>query len=80
MHYELYKTRCDVGNIVLNNWAIPRALWKEMQENKARPGTMKQSNLDGQFALLSAPNVFTREGVLHAVAQHIVCDDQVGKS
>jgi hypothetical protein len=65
----------------MNDWAIPRALWKEMEEKKKlRLGAMTQSKLDGQFESVSAPKVFTREGVLHAVARHIVCDDQVGSN
>jgi hypothetical protein len=40
-----------------------------MQEGK------KQGTLD--FPKITAPTEFTRDGVLHAVAQLIACDDQV---
>jgi hypothetical protein len=62
----------------MSDWAIPRVLWKEMEEQKkGKAGGARQSNLDGQFESLSAPKVFTCEGVLEAIAKHIICDDQV---
>ncbi|KAI0245179.1 hypothetical protein BJV78DRAFT_1093225, partial [Lactifluus subvellereus] len=31
-HYELYKARCKEQNILENHHAIPRPIWKQMQE------------------------------------------------
>jgi len=56
---------------------LPRELWKELQEAKKNPKVMQQRKLDGAFKAIKAPAEFTREGVLHAVAQFIACDNQV---
>jgi hypothetical protein len=76
-HYELYKQRCKDGNIPENHHALPRELWKELQEAKKNPKAMQQRKLDGAFKAIKAPAEFTREGVLHAVARFVACDDQV---
>jgi hypothetical protein len=76
-HYELYKQRCKDGNIPENHHALPRPLWKELQEAKNKPKAMQQGKLDRVFETLKSPVEFTREGVLHAVAKFIACDDQV---
>ena len=36
-----------------------------------------QTTLDGKFPKRTSPQEFTRDGILHAVAQFIACDDQV---
>jgi hypothetical protein len=77
MHYETYKTRCEAGKIAMSDWAIPRPMWKEMERKNTRAGVAMQCKLDDHIELLSAPKVFTREGVLDAIARHIICDDQV---
>jgi hypothetical protein len=79
MHYDVYKTRCEAGKIAMNDWVIPRPIWKEMVRKKMRTGSVVQSKLDGQFKQISAPKVFTWDSVVDAVARHIVCDDQVGE-
>jgi hypothetical protein len=76
-HYQLYKQRCKDGNIPENHHAMPRALWKELQEARKNPKAMQQGKLDGAFKATKGPVEFTREGVLHAVAQFVACDDQV---
>jgi hypothetical protein len=78
MHYEVYKMHCKAENITMSNWAIPWQMWKEMERKKTRAGIVMQGKLDGKFEPLSAPKTFTREGMLKAVAKHVVCDDQVG--
>jgi hypothetical protein len=37
----------------------------------------KQVKIDEILEKSTAPQEFTREGVLHAVAQFVACDDQV---
>ncbi|KAH9953323.1 hypothetical protein BGW80DRAFT_1439430 [Lactifluus volemus] len=33
-HYSLYKDRCEKAKIPINHWAIPREIWKVMEEEK----------------------------------------------
>jgi hypothetical protein len=56
---------------------LPRELWKKLEEAKKNPKAMQQQKLDGAFKAIKAPAEFTREGVLHAVALFVACDDQV---
>jgi hypothetical protein len=54
-----------------NHYAVPREIMKKRgnEENA-------QKTLDGVFEV-KKPKAFTREGVLRAVAEFVVCDDQV---
>jgi len=74
-HYELYKQQCKDGDILENHHALPRPLWKELQEAKKNPKVMQQGKLDGVIKTIKSPLEFTREGVLHAVAKFVACDD-----
>jgi hypothetical protein len=76
-HYPLYKERCKDLDIPENHYALPRDLWKKMQEEKKNPKAKQQGNLDGTFKAIKGPVDFTREGVLDAVARFVACDDQV---
>jgi hypothetical protein len=73
-HYDLYKARCEDRDVKMNDWAMPRALWKE--KKKHTNPVKEQTTLDGQVEMKPVPKSFTREGILEAVASHIVCDDQ----
>src|SRR6266436_3015376 len=68
-HYPLYKERCKDLDIPENHYALPRDLWKKMQEEKKNLKAKQQGNLDGTFKAIKGPVDFTREGVLHAVAR-----------
>jgi hypothetical protein len=72
LHYTTYQERCNEKDIPINHHAIPRNIWKEMQEEKAGK---KQGKLE--FPKVTGPTEFTRDQVLHTVAQFIACDDQV---
>jgi hypothetical protein len=77
-HYNMYRARCAEGSIKMSDWAIPRPLWREMEEKKkANQSVVRQGNLSDHFERQSVPKTFTREGALEAVAKFIVCDDQV---
>jgi DNA-binding LacI/PurR family transcriptional regulator len=76
-HYQLYKQRCKEGNIPENHHALPRQLWKELEDAKRNPKAMQQGKLDGAFKAIKESAEFTREGVLHAVTRFVACDDQV---
>jgi hypothetical protein len=74
-HYNEYQTRCKEGGIPENHHAIPREILKKIEEEKLNG--KKQVKIDNMLEKSTAPQVFTREGVLHAVAQFVACDDQV---
>ena len=65
----------------MNHWAIPRATWKVMEEEKeeAQRGrsTKKQMQQRLDFQTMTEPREFTRSGVLHAVAKLVATNDQV---
>ena len=58
-----------------NHHAIPQDLLKQMEEEKSKE--KKQTKIDNILDKSTAPCEFTCEGVLHAVAQFVACDDQV---
>ena len=74
-HYYVYRERCKEKGIPENHHAIPREILKQMEEEKLKG--KKQTKIDNMLEKLRAPHEFTREGVLHAVAQFVACDDQV---
>jgi Mn-containing catalase len=74
-HWELYQLKCKENDIPIHHWAIPRVIWKAREKERQLKG--KQPKLDGTFERVTGPKEFTRDGVLHAVAQFVACDDQV---
>ncbi len=74
-HYKLYSQQCKVKNIPENHYAIPRPIWRKMEEE--RQNAKGQTKLDGAFENLGASKEFTREGALDAIARFVACDDQV---
>jgi hypothetical protein len=72
-HYDIYKDRCQKGNITMHHWATPPKIVKA----KAAEG-------DGQqqlgFKPMIGPREFTRAGTLHAVASLIATNNQVSSS
>ena len=52
---------------------MPQEIFSEMRQGKK---AHKQSTLDGAFNKQNVKE-FTREGVHHAVAQFVTCDNQV---
>jgi hypothetical protein len=77
-HYSLYKQRCKDRGIPENHHAIPRPIWKQMEQRKNNPGVKTQGTLDGVIKPVRKNKEFTREEVLHAVTQFVACNDQVG--
>jgi hypothetical protein len=79
-HYGVYQQRCKERNIPEHHWAMPRAIWKRMQDEKRGVKEARQGTLDELIkkkAKEPAPQVFTRENLLHSVTQFIAVDDQV---
>jgi hypothetical protein len=82
-HYELYKQKCEEGNIPINHWAIPRDIWKVMEEEKEaeKQGrlTKKQQQQMLDFKTVTGLREFTRAAVLHAVTKLIATNNQVSQ-
>src|SRR5271155_3661964 len=79
-HYVLYKEKCEKAKVPINHWAIPREIWRVMEESKeaAKQGTKgKQQQL--AFKTVTGPREFTRAGVLHAVTKLIATNNQVSR-
>jgi hypothetical protein len=70
-HYEIYKERCEKGNISMNHWATPPNIAKA----KALAAQDGQQQLG--FKPMIGPHEFTRAGTLHAVANLIATNNQV---
>ena len=58
-HYLLYEQRCKDGDIPENHHALPRDLWRKLQEAKNKPKAMQQGKLDGVFKSVKGPAEFT---------------------
>jgi hypothetical protein len=74
-HYELYRERCLKQEIQENHHSVPRAILKQRDAALKMKGP--QQNLDGIVQKQSRVKEFSRRNVLHAVAEFVVCDDQV---
>lgn len=68
-HYEIYKEKCEEANVPVNHHAIPPKLLRALAGDKS------QTKLDKM--VFKRPETFTREGLLHTIAQFVACDDQV---
>jgi hypothetical protein len=76
-HYTIYQERCKEADLPEHHWAIPRPLWRKMQEGKRGEKVTKQGTLDGMLVETLICPAFTRENVLHMVMQFVAVDDQV---
>jgi hypothetical protein len=80
-HYELYVEKCEKANAPIHHWAIPRDIWRAMEEDKEaeKQGrlTKKQQQQQLSFQTVTGPREFTRAGVLHAVTKLIATNNQV---
>jgi hypothetical protein len=80
-HYKTYKKKCEEAEIPINHWAIPRDIWKAMEDEKEaeKQGrlTKKKQQQMLDFKAVTGPREFTREGVLRAVTKLIATNYQV---
>jgi hypothetical protein len=78
-HYAIYQERCKEADVPEHHWAIPRLIWRKMEEEKRgkKVPVAKQGTLDGMLVETLNSPVFTRENVLHKVTQFVAVDDQV---
>ena len=74
-HYALYKERCAEQQLKEHHHAVPRDIARARLETKKQEKA-GQLTLDGVYKK-EAVKVFLREEVLKAVAEFVVCDDQV---
>jgi hypothetical protein len=75
-HYEIYKQKCEAANIPMNHHAIPPKIAEALARSERE---RSQTTLDS--IVINRPDAaFTRDGILHAVAQFVACDDQVSRS
>jgi len=76
-HYKIYKEWCKEENILENHHAIPRPLWRKMEEDKWAIGK-RQVKIDGMLEV-QEPRLkqFTCDGALNAIVRFVTCDDQV---
>lgn len=75
-HYTLYQERCARQGLKEHHHAVPRAIAKERKQAKQQEDD-GQRTLDGVFRKASKPNQWSKDMVLKAVAEFVVCDDQV---
>src|SRR5271156_913731 len=63
-HYEVYMEKCEKANIPTNHWAMPRAMWNQLEKDKedAKKGrlTKKQQQQQLDFKMMTGPREFTR--------------------
>ena len=75
-HYTLYKECCAGLSLKENHHAIPRNIVRAKAEARKQQKSGQQT-LDGIVQKASQPAEFSQEGILKAVAEFIVCNDQV---
>ena len=76
-HYDVYKFKCEADNLPMNNRCILWDLWKKMQTKSG--GLSTQTTLDHVVQVSKGPKEFSRNALLHALAQLVACDDQVSE-
>jgi len=69
----LYQEHCAEQSLKEHHHAVPRAIAKARKQQE-KDG---QQTLVGVFQKASKPNEFSKDAVLKAVAEFVVCNDQV---
>ena len=72
-HFTIYQERCRKDGIEIHQRAIPE------DTKVTKRGHGEQTTLDGAMVRPRGPQTFTQLAILRAVAQFIVCDDQVSE-
>lgn len=78
-HFTLYKEKCEIAGVPVNHWAIPRPIWKDMQDEKKNKKELTKTQEQQQlnFKPVIGPREFTRAGVLQSVTELIATNNQV---
>ncbi|KAF8236928.1 hypothetical protein L208DRAFT_1217724, partial [Tricholoma matsutake] len=58
------------------HWAIPRIIWKKMEEERRGKKVGRQGTLHGFVRKQVGPIVYMHENVLHVVTQFVAVDNQ----
>ena len=74
-HYKLYKVRCAEKGLLEHHHALPCTLLKAKQEAKKKGA--QQGSIDEMLQHGTSKWQFSRDDVLRAVAEFIVCNNQV---
>ena len=78
-HYALYQERCTKQSLKEHHHTVPQAITKARKQTKQQEKD-GQGTLDGVFQKASKQNEFSKNTVLKAVAEFVVCDNQVQTS
>jgi hypothetical protein len=76
-HFDIYKQKCTAAGLTVHHHTIPRSVWTRILAEKEGRKPKVQQTLDASLKTKERPQEFTREGILHAIAQFVVCDNQV---
>ena len=80
-HYNVYKKKCNDADIPIAHLAIPRPIWKAMEEAKEEakrgPSTKKKVQQQLDFKSVTGPHEFTRARTLEAITKLIATNNQV---
>ena len=76
-HYNVYSTKCKEAGIAEHHWAVDHNVWEAMQAKAAGKVGKTQSKIDAMFGKGSLLKEFTRDSILYAIVQFVVCNNQV---
>ena len=74
-HFDVYKKLCGDVGIPLHHYAFPQMTWDALEKKEKQKD--KQQILDNVLTKSKAIKEFSRDTILHAVTQFVVCDNQV---
>jgi len=75
-HYVVYQKHCAKQDLKEHHHVVPQVIARVKKEAKKQENE-GQKTLDGIYRKASKPSEFSKEAVLKAVAEFVVCDDQV---
>ena len=76
-HYAEYHKACEEQGIEEHPEAIPPQILKERAAEAARDPAKQLKQTELAFKSSMRPQHFSKEGIIHQVAMHIVMDNQV---
>ena len=76
-HFDIYKQKCTAAGLTVHHHAIPHSVWTRILTVKEGRKPKVQQTLDASLKTKERPKEFTCEGILHAIAQFIICNNQV---
>ena len=73
-HYQIYKEKCEADGIKMKEHCIPPELLKSQSASSV---VLSQTMLDDVLKPSKYPKEFSKDAIMHAIAQLVACDDQV---